>query len=94
MARFRGVRQRKLNVGIEGADEVIKLLEEMGAAASDILEQAAEAGGLIVLENAKNDCPKDTGALKDSLHIEKGKSRILGRRFEYCQANRNTTVRL
>ncbi len=47
----------------------------MGAAASEILAQAAEAGGQVVLEDAKNHCPVDTGALKASLHIEKGKSK-------------------
>lgn len=75
MARFRGARQRRLNVGIEGADEVIQLLEEMGAAASAVLEQAAAAGGQIVLEDAKSRCPIDTGALKASLHMDKGKSK-------------------
>lgn len=75
MARFRGARQRKLHVAIEGADEVIKILENMGAAASDVLEQAAQAGGQIVLEDAKNRCSVNTGALKASLHIEKGKSK-------------------
>ncbi len=75
MARFRAARQKKLNVGIEGADEVIELLEEMGAAASQILAQAAEVAGKIVLEDAKRRCPVDTGALKASLHIEQGKSK-------------------
>ena len=75
MARFRAARQKKLNIGIEGADEVIELLEEMGVAASEILAQAAEAAGRIVLEDAKNRCPVDTGALKASLHIEPSKSK-------------------
>lgn len=75
MVRFRTGRQKRINVGIEGADEVAKLLESMGEAASIILEQAAEAGGKVVLKDAKKRCPVDSGKLRASLHLEKGKTK-------------------
>ncbi|MEA1961277.1 MAG: HK97-gp10 family putative phage morphogenesis protein [Bacillota bacterium] len=75
MARVRRAKQRKVNVGIKGADKAIKLLEEMGAAASEVLEKATEAGGQIVLEDARTRCPEVTGALKASLHMEQAKSK-------------------
>lgn len=75
MARFKAAKQRRLRVGIEGAAEVAKMLEELGEAASGILEQAAEAGGKVALDDAKRRCPIQTGALKASLHLEKGKTK-------------------
>lgn len=67
------VRQRKVNVGIEGAEEIIKLLKDMGQAAENVLEKAAEAGGKVALSDAKRRCPIDTGNLKNSLHLDNGK---------------------
>ncbi|MDW7651313.1 MAG: HK97 gp10 family phage protein [Bacillota bacterium] len=75
MAKFKAAKQRKLRVSIEGADEVAKLLEDLGEAAGSILEQAAEAGGKIALDDAKRRCPVDTGALKASLYLAKSKTR-------------------
>lgn len=74
MSKFKSSRPRKIKSGIEGAEEVIKLLEDIGAAASEILEQSVEAGGRIALKDAKKRCPVDTGALQASLHIAKVKS--------------------
>lgn len=34
--------------------------------------KAAKAGGQIALEQAKRNCPVDTGALKQSLHLTEG----------------------
>ena len=73
--KFKSAKQRRLNTSIEGADEVIKMLKELGEAASGILERAAEAGGRVALDAAKAKCPVDTGALKRSLHIEKSKTK-------------------
>lgn len=36
--------------------------------------KAAKAGGQIALEQAKRNCPVDTGALKQSLHLTEGKA--------------------
>lgn len=46
----------------------------MEDAAAAVLMQAAKAGGKIALEDAKRNCPVDTGALKQSLHLTEGKS--------------------
>lgn len=46
-------------------------MEDTAAAA---LMQAAKAGGKIALEQAKRNCPVDTGALKQSLHLTEGKA--------------------
>ena len=75
MAKFKAAKQRQLRVSIEGADEVAKLLEDLSEAAGSILEQAAEAGGKIALDDARRRCPVDTGALKASLHLAKSKTR-------------------
>lgn len=75
MARFRAARRRGWTTQIEGAEEVIQLLNEIGDAASDVLAAAARAGGDIALEGAKRRCPVDEGDLKASLKMEKGKSK-------------------
>lgn len=75
MAKFKAAKQKKLKTSIEGADEVIKMLQEMGQEASSILERAADAGGKIALNAAKNLCPVKTGALKASLYLQKSKTK-------------------
>lgn len=75
MARFRSARRRGWNTQLEGAEEVIELLNQIGDAASDVLATAARAGGDIALTDARRRCPVDTGKLKASLHLEKGKSK-------------------
>ena len=41
--------------------------------ASSVLLKGARAGGQIALEDARRNCPKDTGALKASLKLTDGK---------------------
>ena len=60
-------KQRKVKTTVEGADALVKDLKAME-------EAAADAGGKIALEDAKRNCPVDTGALKQSLHLTEGKA--------------------
>lgn len=46
----------------------------MEDAASSVLMKGAEAGGQIALEDARRNCPEDTGALKQSLRLEKDRA--------------------
>jgi len=66
-------RVRKLKTHIEGMDEVIKQMEEMGDAATEVLDKASKAGADIVLFEAKQRVPVDTGRLKESLILKKSK---------------------
>jgi HK97 gp10 family phage protein len=66
-------KQKKVKVVIEGADKIVKKLKEMDDAAGDVLMKAAMEGGKIVLEEAKRNCPVDTGALRESLKLTKDK---------------------
>ena len=67
-------RQKKVRVTILGGKEIAKRLKNMEDAASGILMNAAKTGGKIALDDAKANCPKDTGALKASLKISENKS--------------------
>ena len=67
-------KQRKVKVGVEGADKLAKDLKAMEDAAASVLMKGAKAGGQIALNDAKQNCPVDTGALKQSLHLTEGKS--------------------
>lgn len=67
-------KQRKVKTTIEGADKIVKDLKEMEDAAASVLMTGAKAGGSIALEDAKRNCPVDTGALKQSLHLSEGKA--------------------
>ena len=66
-------KQRKVKVAIEGADKLVKKLKEMDDAAGDVLMKAAMEGGEIVLEEARRNCPVDTGNLRNSLKLTKDK---------------------
>ena len=66
-------KQKKVKVAIEGADKIVKKLKEMDDAAGDVLMKAAMEGGQIVLEEAKRNCPVDTGTLRNSLKLTKDK---------------------
>ena len=67
-------KQRKVKTTVEGADALVKDLKAMEGAAADALMVAAKAGGKIALEDAKRNCPVDSGALKQSLHLTEGKA--------------------
>ena len=67
-------KQRKVKVGVEGASSLVKDLKAMEDAASSVLLRGAKAGGQIALDDAKRNCPVDTGALKASLHLTDGKA--------------------
>ncbi len=69
------VRVKKLRTHIEGMDEVIKLVEQLGNAAAEALDKASTAGAEIVLAAAKQKVPVDTGLLRDSLTLKKSKVR-------------------
>jgi HK97 gp10 family phage protein len=74
MARSYSARAKKVKAKVEGAEEIIKLLKEMGQNAENVLSQAAEAGGKIALSDAKRRCPVGkTGNLKSNLKLETGK---------------------
>lgn len=64
---------RKMKTHIEGLDEAKKLMQELGEAAADVLDQAAKSGAELVLAEAKKKAPVDTGTLRDSLLIKKSK---------------------
>ena len=49
---------------IEGASAIVKDLKAMDDAAAQVMMQGAKAGGKIALEDAKRNCPVDSGALK------------------------------
>lgn len=74
MARNYSARAKKVRAEVEGAEEIIKILKEMGQNAENVLLQAAEAGGKIALDDAKRRCPVRTGRLRSSLQLEVGKS--------------------
>ncbi|MCR4436639.1 MAG: HK97 gp10 family phage protein [Clostridiales bacterium] len=73
MARAYTARIKKLKAEVEGAEEVIKLLEEMGQKAEEVLAKAAEAGGMVALSEARRRCPVKTGRLRASLTLTQGK---------------------
>ena len=66
-------KQRKVKVNIKGADKLAKDLKAMDAAAASVLMKGAKAGGQIALEDARANCPVDTGALKASLKLSEDK---------------------
>ena len=62
-------KQRKVKVRVEGAEKIVKRLKAMDDAAASVLLAGAKAGGQIALDDAKRNCPEDTGALKASLKL-------------------------
>lgn len=60
----------KLTVKLMGEKKLLEKLRQLGEAAADALEEAAEAGADIVLEDAKARVPVRTGTLKESLTKE------------------------
>ncbi len=67
-------KQRKVKTEIEGANRIVKDLKAMEDAAVNVMMAGAKAGGKIALEDAKRNCPVDSGALKQSLHLSEGKA--------------------
>ncbi len=70
-------KQRKVKTAVEGASRLVKDLKAMEDAASNVMMSGAKAGGKIALEDAKRNCPVDSGALKQSLHLSEGKATAL-----------------
>lgn len=66
-------KQKKVKVNLERKEKIVKRLKQMGEAAGNVLMESAMAGGKIALEDAKRNCPVDTGALKNSLKLSKDK---------------------
>lgn len=85
------VKTRKYYSGVEGADEIIDVLKQIGLAANDILDEAAEAGGKIALADAKRRAPVSVagrlygkyahppGNLRDNIELKKPKSAASGK---------------
>jgi len=67
-------RHRKVKTTVEGASKLVKNLKAMEDAATDVMMEGAKAGGKIALEDAKRNCPVDSGTLKQSLHLTEGKA--------------------
>ncbi len=57
-------KQRKVKTEIDGANKLVKDLKAMEDAAVNVMMAGAKAGGKIALEDAKRNCPVDSGALK------------------------------
>ena len=74
---------RKLKTYIEGTDEVAKLMQNLGDAASFAVDSAAKAGADLVLDDAKRRVPVDTGKLKASLILKKSKTKNPNIKSEY-----------
>ncbi|NTW70676.1 MAG: hypothetical protein HGA49_00325 [Eubacteriaceae bacterium] len=66
-------RIRKVITHIEGMEEVLKLLTDLGDAAEEVLDSAAKSGAEIVLASAKEKVPVDSGKLRDSLVLKRAK---------------------
>jgi HK97 gp10 family phage protein len=77
------VRVKKLKTYIEGMDEVIKLVQEMEDAAADALDEACKEGAELVLSEAKQKVPVDTGTLRNSLILKKSKTKNPNIKSEY-----------
>lgn len=69
-------RQKKVRTTIQGANAIVKDLKAMEEAVASVMMAGAKAGGKIALEDAKRNCPEDTGALKQSLHLVEGKATL------------------
>ena len=67
-------KQRKVKTKVEGADKLVKDIRAMEDAASSVLMTGAKAGGKIALDDARRNCPVDTGTLKASLKLNEGKA--------------------
>lgn len=67
-------KQRKVKTEIDGANKLVKDLKAMEDAAVNVMMAGAKAGGKIALEDAKRNCPVDSGALKQSLHLSECKA--------------------
>lgn len=67
-------KQRKVKTKVEGADKLVKDIRAMEDAASSVLMTGAKAGGKIALDDARKNCPVDTGTLKASLKLNEGKA--------------------
>ena len=73
MARSYTAKQKRVKVKIEGAEKIVKALNNMDTGAEKILAKAAKAGGDIAVNEAKRKCPVDTGALKNSIKMQLNK---------------------
>lgn len=62
-------KQKKSKVSIVGDKTLIKRLKAMDDEASATLMKASKAGGKIALDDAKKNCPVDSGTLRNSLKM-------------------------
>jgi HK97 gp10 family phage protein len=75
VAKARGKNARNWKVNIEGIEEVASMFIDMSDTCEAILDEATKSAAEIVLKDAKNKVPVDTGKLRDALEISKEKTK-------------------
>ena len=73
-------RARNWRTFVEGADEIAKMFNDIAEEAENILDEAANSAADIVLDAAKELCPKVTGALANSLAVKPEKNKKSNRK--------------
>ena len=68
-------RARNWSIYVDGVEDLARMFRSMGDAAESILDEAAKKAAEIVLTDAKNKVPVNTGKLKASLDIKPEKRR-------------------
>lgn len=58
-------------IQIEGADEVLELLKSLPERVDEVLPESCLSGAEVFLQACQDSAPRRSGALVDSLHIEK-----------------------
>ncbi len=59
-----------INIRIEGTQEPLRALERYGAGAIQKGAEALYAEAELIMTESKRECPVDTGALRDTGHVE------------------------
>ena len=59
----------RVSTHVEGRNEIIRTLQQIGISANDILDEAATAGANVILQDAKRRVKVVTGNLKDSIEL-------------------------
>lgn len=68
-------RQRRWSVRVEGAEEIVRMLQSMEDEAIKILDNASSKAADPVLQSARNKCPVKSGKLKSSIYKKEEKNR-------------------
>lgn len=59
-----------MEVKVEGLDRLLKKLDKLGGSIEQSTQKALLRGGAVFEAGAKENCPVDTGQLRDSIHTE------------------------